>query len=240
MALAAVQAVVLRQYCRLCLLIDGAAMLLAVTELAWPPAEPATPPRLWPWIVALVPAVAGPLAVSRFAFAEPGVPAEVLALQRSGQVTVVFVTDFECKQCRAAHPMLRRLVEEHSPRARLVMFVFPLPAHQHSRDAALAYFAAERMGKGPAMAEALVAADDLSARGCEKLAEKLGLEAGKFREHVSSREAEERLGEAGWLKKAGVPGLPAVWVGTKKFSGALEEEALREAFEAQLAAGGGG
>ncbi len=242
LGLAAVQASVLRQYCRLCLLIDGAAMLLALIELGWPATGETPAPRRWPWLAALGVAAAGPLLLSRFAFAEPGVPAEVLAIQAEtpGRLTAVFVTDFQCEQCRLTHPVLRRLAEEHSPPVRLVLLVFPLPAHEHSRDAARAYFAAEGMGKGPEMAEALLAADDLTPAGCEKLAARLGLDVIRYREAAASEAARARLDETAWMRGAGVPGLPAIWIGSRRLTGSQTEESLRSAIEGRPPAGGGG
>lgn len=231
LALVAIQALALGQFCQLCLYIDAAAMLLALTELIWnAPEDDGKQPMRTAWLAALGLGLVGPLAVSQWVYPEPATPEEVLALQRPGVLTIVFVTDFECQHCRETHPAVRRLVEEDKT-LRLVLKVFPLPAHEHSRDAARAYFAAEQMGKGPSMAEALLAAEDLSPAGCAKVAERLGLDEKRFAQLVGSPEVEALLEETAWMKTARVPGLPGIWVGTRRLSGYQSEESLRAAIE---------
>ena len=236
LGLAALQALVLKRYCRLCLAIDALAMLLALIELVRPaPSPDGRRPWRGPWLAALLLAVAGPLAAGRWLALAPPTPPQVLALQAPGTVTVAFYTDFQCAHCRLMHPMLRRLAAAQPGRVRIVLGVFPLPDHEHSRGAALAYLCAEAQGKGDAMAEALLAADDLSPAGCERIAERLGLDLPRWRACLASEAATARLGQTAWLKSAGVPGLPAIWIGERLFTGLQQEDAIREAIREEAA-----
>src|SRR3954465_1557078 len=75
----------------------------------------------------------------------------------SAPVTVLEFGDLECPYCRAAAPVLRRLVDESDGRVRLVWRHFPLfEVHPYALSAALASEAAGRHGKFWEMRDALM------------------------------------------------------------------------------------
>src|SRR5437868_353173 len=108
---------------------------------------------------------------------------EELKKSPKGVITVVDFIDFECPFCRATHKELQPFLAEYKGRVRLVRKHVPLRMHPHATDAAKAGCCGELLGKGEEMADALVAAEptDLTPEGCEKIAEKLGLDVTRFR-----------------------------------------------------------
>jgi protein-disulfide isomerase len=62
-------------------------------------------------------------------------------------VTIEEFGDFECPPCGTMAPYLDKRVSEFKPRVRLILRNFPLPAHKHAREAALAAEAAGLQGK---------------------------------------------------------------------------------------------
>lgn len=62
-------------------------------------------------------------------------------------VTIVEFSDFQCPACRAAHPVLVRLVEAYPDDVRVVFRHFPLPQHAHAEYAARAAVYAEQQGR---------------------------------------------------------------------------------------------
>jgi protein-disulfide isomerase len=229
-----VQALVLEQFCRLCLLADGLAMVLATVELAMPSTPPAAgAPRRRLWLGAAAVALALPAAwaaVWPLLVLPPEAPEPVRARWVEGKVNVVMVTDFECPACRAAHPVLAQFLRAHADRVHVVELVMPLPGHFNARPAGRAYFCAAAQGQGAAMSEALFASKDLSPAGCERLASQLGLDLPKFQKCVDDPATERELDATAWVKDLGQRGLPLVWIQDELVSGAPTRRALEAAF----------
>lgn len=62
-------------------------------------------------------------------------------------ITLVEYGDFQCPACRAVHPVMQGLIEEHGERARFVFRHFPLVTHRNAIPAARAAEAAGQQGK---------------------------------------------------------------------------------------------
>lgn len=230
LALLVIQLVVLRQVCQLCLIIDCCALLLALTALAWPtPGADVPRARYWAaWVAVFVLAAAGPPVLARYLSPPPPLPAEVVALQKPGRLTIVFVTDFSCAHCRDTHPALREAVAGADD-VDVVFLVYPRADQPNSVTAARAYHCADAQGKGAEMAEALFALDDANAAACERQAARLGLDLERYRGCLHSPDVEAKLAQARWVESAKVPGLPAIWVGKRRLTGLQTKEQLREA-----------
>src|SRR4030095_2168753 len=62
-------------------------------------------------------------------------------------VTLEEFGDFQCPACALTAEVIRPLEKVYGGRLRVVFWQFPLPAHQHGRDAALAAEAASMQGR---------------------------------------------------------------------------------------------
>ncbi len=227
-----IQAVVLEQYCRLCLIADACGLCLALIYLIDPRPATGGPGRAgrWLWVGLAVVALAAPLAWG-WANPPPPVPEAARAYWIPGKINVVLVTDFDCASCRQTHPALRAALQEYAGRVHFVQLVLPLPQTAHGRPAARAWRCARSQGKGDAMAEALFAAKDLSPAGCEKMAAQLGLDLERFRKCVADSATEAALDEHAWVRESGLKGLPVLWIQEQTLVGVQNRQSIRAALQ---------
>jgi protein-disulfide isomerase len=102
-------------------------------------------------------------------------------------VTVVEFADFECPACRAAAPVVDKVLAKHQNDTRLVFKNFPLEIHQNAETAARAAVAADRQGKFWDMHHALFTSEAPLTRGTlDSLAKKLGLDMAQFNKDLES------------------------------------------------------
>ncbi len=222
--LIALQAFSIGAFCKLCMIADPAAIVLATAVLA----GARTVRFTWLRSAAIAPALAavvGSLALWSQAPAAPplppGTPAFVQRAQRPNTVTIVEVVDFECPYCRMMQEKVTEAIAKAGVAARIERHMMPLPRHAHAMPAALAYCCADRQGKGAAMAEALFTApeESLTPEGCEELAVKAGCDREQYRRDLPlavGRVAVESI-EA---RSSGVKSLPTVFVGGEQLVGA--------------------
>jgi len=160
----------------------------------------------------------------------PPVPREIASLWVPGKINVVEFVDFQCPFCRQLHPAIVDLLDEYGSRVNFVRLNMPLPSHPLSRPAARAYCCADEQKKGAAMADALLKSDDLTPEGCEKLAAELGLSVAEYQTCIKSAATEARIDDdIARVKKAGMAGLPTVWVEDEVIVG-NDPNHLRDAF----------
>jgi protein-disulfide isomerase len=215
LALLALQAFAIHAFCRFCLVADASALIAAGTAGGVSFAGPRRPAlALSGGLTALALALSA-VVLARAPRPPPGLPAPSAASvalpavvareQRAGVLTIVEFTDFECPFCRRLHLALEEALRGPAglgSRVRIVRKMMPLPGlHPHALDAALAWCCADQAGRGDAMANALVHADDL------------GLEANvKLAAGVAGR-------------------LPTYWIGTTMYRGARDAATLRRCIE---------
>ncbi|MFC8192987.1 DsbA family protein [Cellulomonas sp. NPDC057328] len=167
--------------------------------------------------------------------AQPAVDPERFVLgDPSAPVTVVEFGDLECPYCRAAAPVLRRLVEESDGRVRLVWRHFPLfQVHPHALAAALAAEAAGAQGRFWELHDRLFADqehltdDDLRAHAVALGLDPEDLVGERAERHADAVRADYADGLA-----LEVPGTPTVFVDGVRFRGRIELEALRAVVDA--------
>jgi predicted DsbA family dithiol-disulfide isomerase/uncharacterized membrane protein len=236
-----IQAFDLKVFCKLCVAVDTAAIVAALSVLvsifstrgspepARTAAETTSGSMRWLWPAATIAAMVIPAGWSLFQ-PSPPVPREVASLWVPDKINVVEFVDFECPFCRQLQPTIVELLEEYGSRVNFVRLNMPLPSHPQSRSAARAYCCADEQKKGEAMAEALLKAHDLTPEGCEKLAVALGLSLAEYQACVKSAATEARIeDEIARVKRAGLGGLPTVWVDDEVIVG-RNPELLRDAF----------
>lgn len=213
--LVCVQFLVLKQTCRLCLVIDAAAILLAATELGLPRSGQTllpSPARTWAWgVVALAAAAAPPLWVA--VRPPPPVPSVVRQTWQTGKVTVVEITDFNCPFCRRTHSALEELQRLEEDRIQVVRIVSAAPTDKSAVAATRAYECAAHQGCADKMASELFASKDYSGDNLRELAGSLGLDLDRFDRDLQDRRIEgEMTSRRQWVKAQPFSGLPQVWV----------------------------
>lgn len=154
-------------------------------------------------------------------------------------VAVVEFGDLECPYCRAAAPVLRRLVDGSAGTVRLVFRHFPLfEVHPHALTAALAAEAAGAQGHFWAMHDHLFADQDhlrdtdLAAAGREIGLDGVSVVGDAAQEFAGRVEQDYSDGLA-----LGVTGTPTLFVGGERYTGRLTLPALRERVAEALAGG---
>lgn len=220
--LIALQAFTIDAWCKLCLVADPAAIVQAIAIVAGAGVLKPT------WRAsAVVPAamlVMFGLGLWTNQEAPPPAPTPeaILKEQKPGVVTIVEFVDFECPFCRALDKKLTEAIGKTKRPIRIVRKMVPLPSHQYSVPAAMAYCACEAQGHGDAMAKELFAAppSNLTPAGCEQLAIKVGCEVTKYRETFASAELRARIEQdMADARAANLEGFPTIYIGTQKFEG---------------------
>jgi len=234
-ALIAYQAV-LGAFCWLCLVVDIAALLSALTAFAWLravrglPQLPRGPLSAGGWLGIGALSVAGPLVWSVVRSPAP-IPAQISALYQPGKINVVEFADFECPHCRRLYRVLKPLLAEYGERLAFRRFERPLPQHPNAEAAARAALCAEAQGQGPAMADRLFTVE-LSPESISAAAESLRLDPVAFDRCVDAAETTAILEQhAALLPEAEFQGLPTTYVGGMRFLGVPTETALRDALD---------
>ena len=200
LGLVALQAFVIGAWCKLCLVVDPAAIVLAVTAGR-------ERPRLT-WLAAPALAAVGLVLVWWTHEAMP--PAATMPPD-----AIVEYLDFECPFCRELAPKLAAALPAD---ATVVRKMVPLPMHPHAMTAALAWCCADAQGKGDAMAAALFAAppDELTPAGCERIAETVGCDLARYRHDLPAM-ADRVAADLEQAKRANVRSLPTVYIGGQRF-----------------------
>jgi uncharacterized membrane protein len=232
----ALQAFVIGAWCELCLVVDASALALAALAIATQELPAVGRRGQGGLAVALAAAVIAPIALSSPA-APPPAPAQVAATalpdvvareQQPGVLTVVEFIDFECPFCRRLHDRLAAALAQADQPVRVVRKMVPLTAHANALPAAIAWCGADALGKGDAMADALIRAPvhQLTREGCEKIATELGLDLESFRAACADPKTRARIeGDLAAARAAGVKVLPTVFIGGTMFAGASATDA---------------
>ena len=231
--LVGVQAFAIGAFCKLCMIADSSATLLAISILLGAQTVRLTAARVMlgasladvlplGFAIATAPS-ADPAPAVATSTAPQAVPDVVTRAQHAGAVTIVEFVDFECPFCRRLAPELANAVAHATGTVDVVRKMVPLPMHPHSRTAALAWCCADAQGKGDEMAAALFSAppDELTPQGCEKLAASVGCDLDKYRSTLADPATAARVeADSADAKSADANALPTIFVGEQRFTGA--------------------
>jgi protein-disulfide isomerase len=114
-------------------------------------------------------------------------------------VTLEEFADFQCPPCSQFAPFAEELLREYDSRLRVVFRNFPLPGHEHAREAALAAEAAGLQGKFWEMHDTLYREQEAWSKApnarelFESYAGTLGLNVDQFKNDMDSDKARERV-----------------------------------------------
>lgn len=204
---------VAKAFCELCLGADGAGLVVAgfaVVALRKLPDRTTS----WPfaaWAALFLMAVGSPpvLALSK----PVPLPQYVQDVMKPDSIDVVEISDFECPYCRALHGVIAELLQEYEGRVRFVRLPYPLTGHRHAIGATRAYFCADGLGQGEAMAHLLFTSKDLSWHKLPDLAPQASLPREPFEACLASGASLARVQAARKvMADEGVAGVPVVWV----------------------------
>lgn len=158
------------------------------------------------------------------------------------RVTLEEFGDFQCPACQQTSEVVRGLEKDFGPRLRVVFWHFPLAAHQHGREAALAVEAASLQGRFWEMHDLLYgnqpAWSQLPDVGpvFKKYAESLHLDVARFERDLTSAQvaarvdAEQRYGTA-----RGVQNTPTIFLNNRLVPPPFTPVRLHELIDAALA-----
>lgn len=151
-------------------------------------------------------------------------------------VIIVEFGDVQCPACRAAQPIIDKVVEKNKDNVYFVFRHFPLSIHQNSKIAAQATEAAGAQGKFFEMLDVMY---DKQIEWSDKsnpreqyrsYAKDLGLDMEKFNKDMenlkSGIEQDYALGN-----KAGVESTPTFFVNGKKYPGVMQEEQFQQVID---------
>lgn len=114
-------------------------------------------------------------------------------------VTLEEFADFQCPPCSTFASFGEELLKEYDSRLRIVFRNFPLPLHEHARDAALAAEAAGLQGRFWEMHDVLYREQAVWSKApnarelFESYAGTIGLNLDQFRKDMDSEKARERV-----------------------------------------------
>jgi len=147
-------------------------------------------------------------------------------------VTIVEYGDFQCEDCRHAHPILQQILAESAPRVRFIARHLPLTdVHVHALDAAKAAEAAGRLGKFWEMYDALYSTEEKGTRDALiRIATEIGLDAETFQQAFADPQSYNGVREdVDGIKATGIGSTPTLFINGEKYEGLITLEALRQA-----------
>lgn len=242
LALLLIQFTVLHQFCHLCVIVDSCSLgLAAIAALGLPEPVPVNKYRLLGWVMVASVAVLIPICWTASVVPDSA-PEPVRAHWRDGEINVVEVSDFECKFCRAADPVIREVLKHH--KVRFVRVACPMPLHQKGAVAAKAFVAARQQGKGEEMAKLLFESESLSREDssltradCLELAKKLNLDIKRYEQAMNDEGSDNEIDQnTKWVMRLKVS-VPSIWVQDQLIAGVPTAQALDEAIRNARPAG---
>lgn len=163
-------------------------------------------------------------------------PADPVAGNPQGDVTLVEFFDYRCGYCRSMVGGLRALMAQ-DPQLRFVFKELPILSAE-STMAARAALAAAKQGRYVAMHFALMQAKDLSRDGIMAVAAEQGLDPDRLARDMDAPDITARLdGNMRLAQALGVNGTPAFVLGNQLIPGAAEIGQLAQLIGQQRAGG---
>jgi protein-disulfide isomerase len=217
-----VQRFQLQQYCPMCLVIDSAGILMALTDCVFPLAQ-ASPAagRRAPWIGAATAIALAPAVWFQFQ-PDPVAPEYVRERWVPGKVNVVEVFDFDCVYCRDTHPVLKEVLAKSADDVHFIRIPLAMDPNGLSKEAGVVYLTAERAGTGEQTADKLMEGEQLTK-------ESVAAAAGET-PRDESLGAQIDQANAEYLKSS-YKGLPQIWVNNLLLIGASEPSRIEAAIE---------
>lgn len=142
-------------------------------------------------------------------------------------VTLVEYGDFECPHCRAAHPIVKSVIERMGDRLRFVYRHFPITStHPHAQHAAEAAEAAGAQGQFWAMHDLIFENQEaLEDDDLISYAEKIGIDASRVATELAEGTHEDKVrNDFRSGVRSGVNGTPTFFINGARFDGSWHDE----------------
>lgn len=242
-----VQAFLVGQFCSLCLVVDGSALVVFVAQLGlrrsgW---EQATQletgaqavrrsdllvrPLAWLMLGAL--AVAAPLAFKSVARTET-LPSVIAALQHPDRVTVVEFFDYQCPHCRLALPELGKALKAFGRPVHVLRQPIALRGHPLGVRAARLHVCAAEQVASESVLRVLMDGGPLLTEDQFAEVDKLPLNREMLRACLESQRPESVLAKyLDRIEKAEFLGLPTIYIGQTRVLGGAPYEVYLDALE---------
>jgi predicted DsbA family dithiol-disulfide isomerase/uncharacterized membrane protein len=244
-ALLAIQAFVIGEFCRLCIIVDTSSLLIGGLALSLRGTMPPARPQPWSAITTVLGAsvvaltVAGPwwyhtvhADAVELNMTRVELPPEIAREQRPGVVTIVEFLDFHCPACRAQHEQLKPVLAAYGDQVRLVIKHMPLPVHAKAIDAARGYVCAEEQGVTRPMADALFAASHAITADVLRIATELQLDLDRFKRCLGADATARRIAQdRAMARELEVQGLPTYFIGDERFYGVHSASVISASIE---------
>ena len=164
----------------------------------------------------------------------------ILGNSKKALVTIVIFSDFQCPFCKRAVPTLEQIEKEYGNDVRFVFRHLPLPFHKQAEPAARAAWAAQQQGKFWEMHDLLFESQTefRSLPNPEywlSLANKLGLDVGRFERDFESSAAKKAVEEdAAYASKVGARGTPNFFINGIQVTGAQPFPRFKDEIDKQI------
>ena len=151
------------------------------------------------------------------------------------KLTVCEFSDFQCPHCKAAEPILKKLLDDYKGRVRLQFKNFPLSNHPDAKNAAAAEVAAGYQGKFWPMHDRLFEHQDkMSAADVERDARDLKLDLQKWSADLPAAAASVDADRAEGMTLK-IDHTPTIYIGEREYRGPLRYEYLKDWVDEELA-----
>lgn len=165
--------------------------------------------------------------------------------EENAPITLVEFADFQCSYCKKFHPTMKKVMKEYQGEVRWVYRHFPLGFHQNAQKAAEASECAGEQGKfwgfvDKAFENSQGDGTGLNTEDLKKYAQELELNAGKFKECLSSGKFTSKVkDDMASGQQAGVTGTPGTVIidkqgNTQLISGALPYSQIKSKIDSVL------
>lgn len=212
-----VQALVLHRICPYCLIVDCAAMAVAMANLIGFSTGPLPRSSKWvnaSWVtIGLMVAAMGGTFWTLTRRYEP--PVELVQLIDPRRVTIVEIGNPRCGHCRYMHQVINRLESDFGDSIVRYTFLLPTIGKPEGREIARTVACARKQHRERKMFDSLFLLEngDLSSSDCRILATERECVMSDFESCMMDPETEKLVdSESAWLKRATPRGIPAVWI----------------------------
>jgi protein-disulfide isomerase len=152
------------------------------------------------------------------------------------KVTIVEFSDFQCPFCSRVNPTLKEITDKYPKDVAIVFVNQPLNFHAQARDAAKAFLAANKQGKGWEMHDKMFANQQaLMMPDLEKYAGELGLNLARFKKDLADPATEKMVAEDQALAgSVGADGTPTFFINGREISGAQPFSAFQPIIDEEI------
>jgi protein-disulfide isomerase len=141
---------------------------------------------------------------------------------KAAKVTIAEFSDFQCPFCKRAIPTVKEIEQKYPKDVAVVFINQPLPFHEHAKDAAHAFQAANRQGKAWQMHDKMFENNTaLDRPNLEKYAGEVGMDVARFKKDIDDPKIDAEVAEHQKLASAvGANGTPTFYINGRELVGA--------------------